>query len=134
IHEHLRPRLCELYDTDCIFDKFECSVSGDGNNFVTGSYNSEFHIYDRYGRSDYCLNPLSNAGRRRSSAPHTAISRALATGTADGDPLDFTSKVLQTTWHPTTNEVAVAIKNNVYLYSAKQDAHPSMVAVKNSKK
>ncbi|RLO09148.1 hypothetical protein DYB28_000163 [Aphanomyces astaci] len=125
IHEHLRPRLCELYDTDCIFDKFECSVSGDGNNFVTGSYNSEFHIYDRYGRSDYCLNPLSNAGRRRSSAPHTAISRALATGTADGDPLDFTSKVLQTTWHPTTNEVAVAIKNNVYLYSAKQDAHPN---------
>ena len=24
IHEHLRPCLCDLYESDCIFDKFEC--------------------------------------------------------------------------------------------------------------
>ncbi|KAF0710189.1 Aste57867_5640 [Aphanomyces stellatus] len=132
IHEHLRPKLCELYDTDCIFDKFECAVSGDGNNFITGSYNSEFHIYDRYGRSDYCLNPLSNAGRRRSSAPHTAISRTLAAG-GEAEPLDYKSKVLQTTWHPTNNEVAVAIKNNLYLYTTKPDAQTPMKSSKAAK-
>lgn len=121
IHEHLRPKLCELYDTDCIFDKFECSVSGDGNNFVTGSYNSEFHIYDRYGRTDYCLNPHSNAGRRRSSAPHTAITSQIASR-AEAEPLDYKSKVMQTTWHPTANEVAVAIRNNLYVYTTKSDA------------
>ncbi|KAG9412213.1 protein phosphatase 2A regulatory subunit cdc55 [Aphanomyces cochlioides] len=125
IHEHLRPKLCELYDTDCIFDKFECAVSGDGNNFITGSYNSEFHIYDRYGRTDYCLNPLSNAGRRRFSAPHHAISGAIANG-GESEPLDYKSKVLQTTWHPTNNEVAVAIRNNLYVYSTKPDAPTPM--------
>ncbi|RHY29306.1 hypothetical protein DYB32_005244 [Aphanomyces invadans] len=133
IHEHLRPRLSDLYDTDCIFDKFECAVSGDGNNFITGSYNSEFHIFDRYGRSDYCLNPVSTAGRRRSSAPHHAISKTLANG-GDSDSLDFTSKVLQTTWHPTSNEVAVAIKNTVYLYSARPDAPHPIASVKASRK
>ncbi|KDO27686.1 hypothetical protein SPRG_07315 [Saprolegnia parasitica CBS 223.65] len=120
IHEHLRPRLCELYDTDSIFDKFECSVSGDGNNFITGSYNSEFHIYDRYGRSDYCLNPMVHAGRRRSSAPHNAIARALAAG-AEAEPLDYKAKVLQTTWHPTQNEVAVAVRNSLFVYATKPE-------------
>lgn len=31
-------QLCDLYNNDSIFDKFECSVSGDGLHFATGSY------------------------------------------------------------------------------------------------
>ncbi|TMW57374.1 hypothetical protein Poli38472_003299 [Pythium oligandrum] len=137
IHEHLRPRLSDLYESDCIFDKFECAVSGDGNNFITGSYNSEFHIYDRYGRSDICLSPnprLPNPGRRHSMPHHilaqSMVAPAAAEGPAPGssgaggnggggsDALDFSRKVLQTSWHPTQNEVAVAIRNNLYVYSA----------------
>lgn len=30
VHEHLRSKLCDLYENDCIFDKFECMFSGDG--------------------------------------------------------------------------------------------------------
>ena len=30
IHEPLRAKLCDLYENDCIFDKFECCFSGDG--------------------------------------------------------------------------------------------------------
>ena len=30
IHEHLRPKLCDLYENDCIFDKFECNFSATG--------------------------------------------------------------------------------------------------------
>lgn len=30
IHEKLRNRLCDLYENDSIFDKFECTFSGDG--------------------------------------------------------------------------------------------------------
>lgn len=30
IHDQLRSRLCDLYENDCIFDKFECTFSGDG--------------------------------------------------------------------------------------------------------
>ena len=28
VHEHLRSKLCALYENDCIFDKFECAWSG----------------------------------------------------------------------------------------------------------
>ena len=31
IHDNLRTKLCELYENDCIFDKFECTFSGDGS-------------------------------------------------------------------------------------------------------
>ncbi|KVH98928.1 Protein phosphatase 2A, regulatory subunit PR55 [Cynara cardunculus var. scolymus] len=38
IHDHLRPKLGELYNNDAIFDKFDCCLSGDGTHFATGSY------------------------------------------------------------------------------------------------
>ncbi|KAG8378845.1 hypothetical protein BUALT_Bualt07G0027100 [Buddleja alternifolia] len=32
IHENLRPKLCDLYNNDAIFDKFDCCVAGDHLN------------------------------------------------------------------------------------------------------
>ena len=29
VHDHLRQHLCDLYENDFIFDKFECVMSGD---------------------------------------------------------------------------------------------------------
>ncbi|KAJ6696233.1 SERINE/THREONINE-PROTEIN PHOSPHATASE 2A 55 KDA REGULATORY SUBUNIT B [Salix koriyanagi] len=40
VHDHLRPKLCDLYENDSIFDKFECCLSGDGLRVATGSYRS----------------------------------------------------------------------------------------------
>jgi len=30
INDSLKSKLCDLYENDCIFDKFECTFSGDG--------------------------------------------------------------------------------------------------------
>ncbi|KAJ2641346.1 protein phosphatase 2A regulatory subunit cdc55, partial [Coemansia sp. RSA 1285] len=46
VHDYLKPKLCDLYENDCIFDKFECNISGDGKHAMTGSYNNYFSIYD----------------------------------------------------------------------------------------
>nr|XP_007138053.1 hypothetical protein PHAVU_009G176600g [Phaseolus vulgaris]ESW10047.1 hypothetical protein PHAVU_009G176600g [Phaseolus vulgaris] len=45
IHEHLRPKLRELYNNDCIFDKFGCCFSGDGLHFASGSYSNLLRIF-----------------------------------------------------------------------------------------
>jgi serine/threonine-protein phosphatase 2A regulatory subunit B len=34
IHNHLRGKLCDLYESDCIFDKFDCSISPDSQYMV----------------------------------------------------------------------------------------------------
>ncbi|KAL3668268.1 hypothetical protein V7S43_006362 [Phytophthora oleae] len=120
IHEHLRPRLGDLYESDCIFDKFECAVSGDGNNFITGSYNSEFHIYDRYGRADISITPRTARVSRRHSMPQRGLAQQIAALPTPGDPdaLDFSKKIMQTSWHPSLNEVAVSIRNSLFVYGA----------------
>eukprot|EP01111_Echinosteliopsis_oligospora_P008308 TRINITY_DN2386_c0_g1_i1.p1 TRINITY_DN2386_c0_g1~~TRINITY_DN2386_c0_g1_i1.p1 ORF type:complete len:393 (+),score=63.63 TRINITY_DN2386_c0_g1_i1:273-1451(+) len=55
IHDYLRSKLCDLYENDCIFDKFECTMSGDGSQLLTGSYHNYFHIYDKNTKNDVCI-------------------------------------------------------------------------------
>lgn len=39
-------QLCDLYENDSIFDKFECCLSGDGLRVATGSYRSVYvHLF-----------------------------------------------------------------------------------------
>ncbi|KAJ6963704.1 hypothetical protein NC652_002122 [Populus alba x Populus x berolinensis] len=45
VHEYLRPKLCDLYENDSIFDKFECCSSGDGLRVATGSYSNLFRVF-----------------------------------------------------------------------------------------
>ncbi|OBA23146.1 protein phosphatase PP2A regulatory subunit B [Metschnikowia bicuspidata var. bicuspidata NRRL YB-4993] len=45
VHEGLRDRLCDTYENDAIFDKFEVQLSGDNKSVMTGSYNNNFMIY-----------------------------------------------------------------------------------------
>ena len=46
VHDYLKTKLCDLYENDCIFDKFECSVSSNANFLLTGSYGNFFFTYD----------------------------------------------------------------------------------------
>ncbi|MBA0703445.1 hypothetical protein Golax_015767, partial [Gossypium laxum] len=44
VHEYLRPKLCDLYENDSIFDKFECCLSENGLRVATGSYRYGHYI------------------------------------------------------------------------------------------
>lgn len=58
IHDHIRPRLCELYENDSVFDKFECSFNYDGSSIITGSYSN----YMKICRVSSTLNDSTAAG------------------------------------------------------------------------
>lgn len=63
VHESLNLKLCDLYESDHIFDKFEVSTSGDGkyvltnfnffefSYFMTGSYSNYLYVIDRTGKT-----------------------------------------------------------------------------------
>ena len=109
IHEHLRSKLVEVYESDNIFDKFECAVSGTGDHVATGSYNNLFHIYDKYGGTDTSIEASKEAPSRKD-----AIEVSLP---SNNDGLDFSKKTLHLAWHPRRNAMAVAGLNNLYIYS-----------------
>ena len=45
LHDGLKSRLCDLYENDHIFDKFECSISRTGKHVVCGTYNDNVNVY-----------------------------------------------------------------------------------------
>lgn len=37
-------QLCDLYENDCIFDKFDCCMNGSASYVASGSYNNTFKV------------------------------------------------------------------------------------------
>lgn len=141
IHEHLRPRLCDTYENDSIFDKFEVVFSGDGGNVMTGSYNNNFMIYpsDPEKETEVVLQadksafkakkvgvptPINStsptSGKKGSSRAGSPAAGASGQGgrmrkETDADQIDFNKKILHMSWHPFEDSIAIAATNNVSL-------------------
>lgn len=143
IHEHLRPRLCDTYENDSIFDKFEVVFSGDGSNVMTGSYNNNFMIYpsDPETETEVVLQADKSAFKAKKVGVPTPInstspngnkkgtsragSPAATTGQGsrmrketDADQIDFNKKILHMSWHPFEDSIAIAATNNVSIITA----------------
>uniref|UniRef100_A0A1D1Z9X7 Serine/threonine-protein phosphatase 2A 55 kDa regulatory subunit B n=2 Tax=Anthurium amnicola TaxID=1678845 RepID=A0A1D1Z9X7_9ARAE len=132
VHEYLRPRLCDLYENDSIFDKFECCLSGDGLRVATGSYSNLFRVFGVTPGSNEAttLEASKNPMRRqvhspaRPARPLSSLTRVARRGVespgvdANGNLYDFTTKLLHLAWHPTENSIACAAANSLYMYYA----------------
>lgn len=107
-HDHLIPKLCDLYENDSIFDKFECSWNGNSFRLLTGSYNNNFYICDAFGNHITPMTALKpNAAKAATYNP--------------GQHLDSSQKVLHTAWHPQHDIIALGAKDFGYLYVRKTD-------------
>uniref|UniRef100_A0A7N0TM37 Serine/threonine-protein phosphatase 2A 55 kDa regulatory subunit B n=1 Tax=Kalanchoe fedtschenkoi TaxID=63787 RepID=A0A7N0TM37_KALFE len=132
VHEHLRPKLCDLYENDSIFDKFECCLSGNGRRVATGSYSNLFRVIGcAEGSTESATLEASKNPMRRQSATPSRPSRSLRSlsnvvrrgsdssgADTNGNALDFTTKLLHLAWHPTENLLACAASNSLYMYYA----------------
>lgn len=142
IHEHLRPRLCDTYENDSIFDKFEVVFSGDAKNVMTGSYNNNFMIYPSDPDKDTevvlqadksafkakkvgiptpmnsATSPTGSGGKKGGSRAGSPAAGAVGAGQrmrkeTDADQIDFNKKILHMSWHPFEDSIAIAATNNV---------------------
>ncbi|KAI1971267.1 protein phosphatase 2A regulatory subunit cdc55 [Ophidiomyces ophidiicola] len=136
IHEHLRPRLCDTYENDSIFDKFEVVFSGDAKNVMTGSYNNNFMIYptDPVQETEVVLQADKTAFKAKKVGIPTPINSTISTNAGkkggsragspagvggrmrketDADQIDFNKKILHMSWHPFEDSIAIAATNNV---------------------
>jgi hypothetical protein len=141
IHEHLRPRLCDTYENDSIFDKFEVVFSGDAKNVMTGSYNNNFMIYPSDPKEEVevvlqadksafkakkvgvptpinsATSPTANGGKKGGSRANSPAAGAgqgqRMRKETDADQIDFNKKILHMSWHPFEDSIAIAATNNV---------------------
>lgn len=135
IHDHLRGKLCDLYENDCIFDKFECTWSGDDKwvfllvlpilpkrilfrNVLTGSYHNYLRIFDVDTLNDIVLQADKSAFKAKKIGGPLPGNKPLGAknGVKQGlkdamqlEPLDFNKKILHASWHPRENTIAVCL-------------------------
>lgn len=139
IHEHLRPRLCDTYENDSIFDKFEVVFSGDAENVMTGSYNNNFMIYptDEQKETEIVLQADKSAFKAKKVGVPTPMNKGSGkkAGSRSGSPagpgsrmkketdadqIDFNKKILHMSWHPFEDSIAIAATNNVSAISGQR--------------
>ena len=116
IHEHLRTRLCELYENEWIFDKFECALSCDGTQMVTGSYSRRFKVFDVNSNAEMLLTASRVQPRRHHARAHRGTAPAFDDDDASED-VDFARKVMHLALHPTQNVLAATVQNNLFIFS-----------------
>lgn len=122
VHDYLRTKLCDLYENDCIFDKFECTWAGDNKSIMTGSYNNMFTIFDRQSGNEICMEAAKLSVSKKSGGfinPNFAMKFGKRRNKPEinVDQLNFNQKVMHSDWHPTQNLIAVAATNNLYIYA-----------------
>lgn len=135
IHEQLRPKLCELYDNDCIFDKFACCLSGDGLHFATGSYGNQLRIFSRgFGNEEGITieaskhpvrKPVLQAAPRARRSSLSNLTRGFyrhGSENLNSGGNDFSSnlnsKLLHLAWHPEKDLIACAAGSSLFMYYA----------------
>eukprot|EP01104_Vermistella_antarctica_P011409 TRINITY_DN317_c1_g1_i1.p1 TRINITY_DN317_c1_g1~~TRINITY_DN317_c1_g1_i1.p1 ORF type:complete len:451 (+),score=127.85 TRINITY_DN317_c1_g1_i1:51-1403(+) len=138
IHDYLRSKLCDLYENDWIFDKFECNISGDGTHIVTGSYNTYFFIYDwrrhmetvasgREVDDEILKDALIETDDPKSTMLSLKSRKAKAPGkSVNPDNLDYNSKALHIATHPEDPVIALACNNNLFLFDIPSNANGSL--------
>lgn len=122
IHEYLRPHLVDLYENDCIFDKFECASSPDGLRYVTGSYNNNFVLHNTETKSSITIEALKDPPHSKKDKKGVKKGGKRKEPKSEVTPninlMDFGKKALHVAWHPRANAIAVAGLNKLYIYQA----------------
>lgn len=126
VHEVLRGKLCDLYENDCIFDKFDCSMSGDGKHFCTGTYSNFFRVAGKDGGAELLEASRDPTRKRLQSARMPArfalnrsAARSRSSSFTQGDDAitsDYSQKMLHLSWHPEANVIATAASNSLYIF------------------
>lgn len=117
--EPLRSRLCKLYETDQIFDKFDCAWGYNDRYIATGTYGNYFKIIDRISGQSItaAADSSSKVHRKRKTSIGGKIRLA---DDINADSLDFRKKCVHAVWHPNDHILTNATANCLNFFHAKQ--------------
>lgn len=135
VHEAIKPKLCDLYENDVIFDKFEVGFAHNDATIVTGSYSNFMRISpvvkagadsdaiasggDQLIQADKSIFKSRKASKGKLGGASQTGSRSLARldDPTSGADLDFERKILHASLHPRENTVAIAALSNLFIFS-----------------
>ncbi|QDZ25521.1 serine/threonine protein phosphatase 2A [Chloropicon primus] len=131
VQDILTPKLVDLYENDCIFDKFECCMSHNGEYIASGSYSNTLRVFGTKTGSDELLEasmtpmnvhgasePVKNRSPRFASLfGGKAVADVPKRKELDLNILNCYAKLRHMQWHPTHPLLSVARGNEIYMLS-----------------
>lgn len=123
--DYLEKKLCEVYESETIFDKFDLQLSPDSNLVLTGGYNSNVHVIDLQ-RQQNCTIDVKYMDKRGKNVGQVRnykgkrVQGALTTASGEPVKIDMSQKITLGTWHPFENTFAVARHNSLFIYTQKR--------------
>jgi len=133
INNHLKTKFGDLYANDTLFDRFECSPSGDGFKIATGAYHRYMHIFDinktidsgELGHIVLQANRLQpRPVKRKTSQGSTYIpvskgkKRKEVLEELNPEKIDYIKSVLHVSFNPKDNIIAASSLNNLFIFTA----------------
>jgi serine/threonine-protein phosphatase 2A regulatory subunit B len=142
VHSMLKSRLTQLYESDAIFDKFDCCASGDGSMIGTGTYSNFFRVNEADSNgNNFLLEASRDPNRRRltmqsklpnrivgfgrpiqrsSSKSSLSMHKKTSNQKPDAPISDYVNKINHMDWHPGAPVIATAAQNSLYLYRGQE--------------
>lgn len=104
-HQHLLTKLYDMYENDCIYDKFDCEWSPDSSYILTGSYSNIFYLCEAFGSKieTYKSSKINNSNT-----------------TIDVNNVDANQKILKLAWNPKVSSIVLGAKDYGYIYKKKK--------------
>ena len=112
--QYLEKHLCELYESENIFDKFELASSPDSNFIISGTYSDSFHVVDKNGVSISTV-PANFEYQKNSPLGNIYTDQEKKNALAS---LHSQRKIISVAWHPTLNVAAVANHNCIFIFNS----------------
>lgn len=116
ITDYVEKKLCDLYENESVFDKFEVNASPCGNYLITGAYNSNAHVIDIEATNNSTVEAVFGNKRGKNSAKVRQYTGKKLAALDSGAP-DLKKKALLNSWHPSENIIAVANHNCIFIFN-----------------
>lgn len=135
VHDNVKQKLCDLYENDCIFDRFRLAWTCDGRQIVTGSYGDRVRALDLSSdgaASGWAEEIVADRGVFQLASSTSGLStrmkglrrmvgkrvRSAGSGSmAELQSGDWTRKVLNLAVHPGEMSMAVAATSNLFVFT-----------------
>mmetsp|Transcript_11987 Transcript_11987/g.36520 ORF Transcript_11987/g.36520 Transcript_11987/m.36520 type:complete len:459 (+) Transcript_11987:185-1561(+) len=120
VFEQLNSRLVDLYENDCIFDRFQASFSHGGGSVVTGSYNGLFCLFssstgELQSAVEAAVDFVSGASGKRMYSLDELINEGIASSSA-AELVEPTRRIMHVDASPTEDVFAVAAGPALYIF------------------
>lgn len=126
VHEYIKPKLCDLYENDSIFDKYSLAFSFDGRFIATGSYGNRVRVLPVMDTDSTYLETitadksiLSSRGGKQQQAvgKKSGLSAGMQMREMDAEAVDYEKKITHLALHPESNCLALAASTNLFMFT-----------------